>query len=84
MGHEPQSEGRKENAAQPASDANSKTTPQAYPPARKDDSIEPAGEGRSFDPAKNPAPRRGAGDTTASSLNEGRMGPGGDPAEGKR
>jgi hypothetical protein len=71
-----QSEGRKENAAQPKAPGASDVSPQAYPASRQDDSIERTG---------NPAPRQGAGDGSAPpSTNEGRIDPGGDPAEGKR
>ncbi|MGA0606201.1 hypothetical protein ACO2Q0_09390 [Phenylobacterium sp. VNQ135] len=78
-----QSEGRRENAAQPLDAADNKGGPERYPAVRQDDSVE--GEPRTFE-GGNPAPRQGAGDTTAvpPSANEGRLGPGADPVEGKR
>jgi hypothetical protein len=78
-------EGREKNAAQPLDAANDKGGPERYPPVAKDDSIQP-GERRSFDPrADAPTPRQGAGDGSApASTQEGRTGPEGDPAEGKR
>jgi hypothetical protein len=47
---------------------------------------EGSSEPRSFDPAADaPTPRQGAGDgSIPSSANEGRLGPGADPVEGKR
>ena len=76
-----QSEGRDQNGAQPLNASDNKGGPERYPSAGKDDSV----ESRSFDPAgKNPEPRQGAGDGAPASANEGRIGPGGDPAEGKR
>jgi hypothetical protein len=88
-----QSEGRNENAAQPKGLGTSQATPEAYPSASADDGVERGGrleqvtgERRSFDNANgNPAPRQGAGDGSApAATTEGRMGPQGDPAEGKR
>jgi hypothetical protein len=80
---EDQSQGRQDNAAQPVG-SDKHGGPERYPPTRRDDSIETEGERRSFDPsATAPTPRQGAGDGSVSS-NEGRVGPGGDPAEGKR
>jgi hypothetical protein len=65
-----------------------------YPPVRQDDSVDPSRsepaststEPRSFEgEAANPKPRQGAGDGGPDpSVNQGHMGPGGDPAEGKR
>jgi hypothetical protein len=53
---------------------------------REDNAVQPLespGESRSFDPSVSaPAPRQGGGD--ASEIDEGRLGPRGDPAEGKR
>jgi hypothetical protein len=72
-----QSGGREANAAQPLNAAENKGGPERYPPANRTDGV----ESRSFDPSADaPTPRQGAGDTTA----RGHMGPGGDPAEGKR
>jgi hypothetical protein len=51
--------------------------PEHYPPVRQDDAVEPEdpplAERRSFDPAQE----------TPTSPNEDRLGPRGDPAEGK-
>jgi hypothetical protein len=78
-----QSEGRHENAAQPLNESDNKGGAERYPSVRSDDSVE--GENRSFQGSGNPEPRQGAGDsTTPTSANEGRLGPGADPAEGKR
>ncbi|HVI31873.1 hypothetical protein [Phenylobacterium sp.] len=78
-------EGRKANAAQPLNAADDNAGAERYPPARRDDSVEASGETRSFDPSADaPTPRQGAGDTSPTSANEGRLGPGADPAEGKR
>ncbi len=72
--------GRKQNAAQPLNASENRAGPQRYPSVRQDDAVEP----RSFDPgAETPTPRQGAGDTSPKAANEGRMGPAGDPAEGK-
>jgi hypothetical protein len=78
-------EGREANAAQPLDAAPSSAGAERYPPAAKDDSVQP-GESRSFDPNVDaPTPRQGAGDGSApASTQEGRAGPEGDPAEGKR
>lgn len=78
--------GRKDNAAQPLDAAKNEAGPERYPSVRQDDAVERTGEARSFDPkALGPAPRQGAGDTSAPvSPNDGRLGPAGDPAEGKR
>jgi hypothetical protein len=74
-----QSEGRKDNAARPDHQAAGTVTPEVYPPAGKDDAVERTGrteavvgEKRAFEATKPPA------------TDEGRLGPGGDPAEGKR
>ncbi|WP_068878530.1 MULTISPECIES: hypothetical protein [unclassified Phenylobacterium] len=81
-----QSEGRKDNAAQPLNAAEPNAGAERYPPTSRDDGVEaPAGERRGFDTGANPQPRQGAGDGgPPPSVNEGRFGPGGDPAEGKR
>ena len=89
-----QSEGRKDNAAQHLNSAPDNAGAERYPPTKKDDAIDPVaagGEQRSFegveskDSLENPQPRQGAGDGGPDpSVNQGHMGPGGDPAEGKR
>jgi len=80
-----QTEGRDANAAQPLNAADKNAGAERYPAVSKDDSVEtPPDEDRSFD-SGNPKPRQGAGDgPTPPSANEGRLGPGGDPVEGKR
>jgi hypothetical protein len=89
MGGEPsndkiQTEGRKANAAQPLNDAPDHGGAERYPAVNKDDSIS-ADEPRSFEPPANPEPPQGAGDGgPPPSTNEGRLGPGADPVEGKR
>lgn len=79
-------EGRKANAAQPLNAADDNAGAERYPSARRDDSVEGPAETRSFDPrADAPAPPQGAGDTSPPpAANEGRLGPGAGPAEGKR
>ncbi|WP_374467773.1 hypothetical protein [Phenylobacterium sp.] len=88
-------EGREGNAAQPLNAAEDNAGAERYPSVRQDDSVErtgrteqvtgESGEPRSFDPAADAPTRQGAGDTTApTSANEGRLGPGADPVEGKR
>jgi hypothetical protein len=85
-----QTQGRKENAAQPPGAAEgvgeSAGGAERYPPEGKDDSIETPDEARSFGGEHaNPKPRQGAGEGGPDpSVNEGRLGPAGDPAEGKR
>ena len=95
-----QSEGRKENAAQHVDAAPDNEGAERYPPTKKDDAIDAGdagaagaagGERRSFegveskDSLDSPQPRQGAGDGGPDpSVNQGHMGPGGDPAEGKR
>jgi hypothetical protein len=80
-----QSDGRKANAAQPLNAADKNAGAERYPPTKKDDSVEASGERRSFEGGENPQPRQGAGDGgPAQSVNEGRLGPGADPVEGKR
>ena len=89
-----QTEGRKDNAAQPLDASKNEAGSERYPAVRQDDAIERTGrteqvtgEGRSFDPSQDAPsqPPQGAGDTSPPpAANEGRMGPGGDPAEGKR
>jgi len=77
--------GREANAATPLDkEQPTEAAPERYPSVRQDDSIETPGEGRSFDPSVSaPTPRQGAGDD-AQAAGEGRLGPEGDPAEGKR
>lgn len=81
-----QSKGRKDNAAQHVNAADPDTGAERYPPARRDDGVEaPITERRSIEGVENPQPRQGAGDTGPDpSVNQGRMGPQADPAEGKR
>ena len=77
-----QSAGREANAAQPLNAARDRGGPERYPKVDQTDAVQ--GEARSFDAAADaPTPRQGAGDGSAPS-NEGRLGPGGDPAEGRR
>jgi hypothetical protein len=78
-----QSDGRDANAAQPLNASDNKAGAERYPKVRQDDAV--AGETRAFKGKGNPEPPQGAGDTTVPpSANEGRIGPGADPAEGKR
>jgi hypothetical protein len=54
-----------------------------YPPVDKTDAVQ--AEPRSFDPAADaPSVREPPSDACPASMTDGRMGPGGDPAEGKR
>ena len=80
-----QTGGRKANAAQPLNASDNEEGPERYPSVRQDDSVETGESARSFEQGSdNPQPRKGAGDTSSpASTNEGRLGPGGDPAEGK-
>ena len=93
MADEPkvQTDGRKDNAAQPLDAADKKGGPERYPTVRQDDAVESldeqsAGERRSFDPTKDAPsrPPQGAGDTAPPTGGAGRLGAAGDPAEGKR
>jgi len=78
-------QGREANAAQPVDAAPDNRGAERYPPVRQDDAVEPPSERRSFDPAtRRPAPRQGTGDSSPAAAQEGYIGPGGDPAEGKR
>jgi hypothetical protein len=81
-----QTQGRKDNAAQHLNAAEENAGPERYPSVKKDDSVERPSESRSFEgEGANPEPRQGAGDGGPDpSVNQGRMGPGADPAEGKR
>ena len=86
-GHEPDNTaGREANAARPLDEEQpTEATPQRYPSVRADDSVENPGEPRSFDPrAGAPTPRQGGGDTSDAAVDQGRLGPEADPAEGKR
>lgn len=77
-----QTAGRKTNAAQPLNAAKPNDGPERYPSAGRDDSI---GDDRAFARPQNPEPPQGAGDGSAPpSTTDGRLGPGADPAEGKR
>ncbi|MFN3583697.1 hypothetical protein [Phenylobacterium sp.] len=77
-----QSEGRRENAAQPLSASDNARGAERYPAVRQDDAVE--AEPRAFGKVGNPEPRQGAGDATVPpSAKASRMGPGGDPSEGK-
>jgi hypothetical protein len=82
-----QTAGRKGNPARPQNVSDNKRGPERYPPVRQDDAVESAGTGerRSFDPSKDAPsqPPQGAGDTSPSTASD-RLGPRGDPAEGKR
>lgn len=80
-----QSAGRKGNAALPLNVEGDNAGAERYPPARKDDGVEPR-EARTFGAGgDNPKPRQGAGDGgPAPATNDGRLGPEGDPVEGKR
>jgi hypothetical protein len=80
-------DGRKDNAAKPLNSAEDNAGAERYPAVRQDDAVERTGrteevtgENRSFDPP----PRQGAGDGSPAAAQQGHMGPGGDPAEGKR
>ncbi|HET6971269.1 MAG TPA: hypothetical protein VFH92_09090 [Phenylobacterium sp.] len=81
-----QTQGRKDNAAQPLEASDDTKGAERYPPEGKDDAAGRAGEDRSFGGEHaNPEPRQGAGDGGPDpSVNQGHLGPGGDPAEGKR
>lgn len=88
MGHddksrEIQSDGRHANAAQPLNDAPDHGGPERYPSTNRDDSIAPDGGGDTA-ADRNPRPPQGAGDGGPASTNDGRLGPGADPVEGKR
>ena len=72
-----QSSGRKANAAQPLNAGKDHGGPERDPAVDQTDGVH--SETRTF----NPAPRQGAGDTSPVATNEGRLGPGADPAEGK-
>jgi|GEM_PF-1093355 hypothetical protein len=78
-----QTGGRQENAAQPLNAAKDHGGPERYPSVDQSDAVQ--GESRSFDPSADaPTPRQGAGDGSPGASDEGRLGPGGDPAEGRR
>ena len=73
MADEPKTptDGRKDNAARPPGAAGRKRGLERYPTVRQDDAVEPPG-------------RWGDETSPSPSPNERRLGPGGDPAEGKR
>lgn len=95
-----QSEGREENAAQPLNAAKDNAGAERYPSVDQHDAVERTGrdqavtgEHPSFQPGgetkirNETAPPEDAstdGDDVPASANEGRLGPGGDPVEGKR
>jgi hypothetical protein len=60
--------------------------PERYPSVDQTDAVEagPAGEPRSFDPSADAPSQRHAGDGVPASTSDGRLGPQGDPAEGRR
>ncbi len=86
-----QSGGREANAARPLNAAPDEGGPERYPAVDQSDAVErtsrpgaPADEPRSFDPSADaPTPREGPADGGAPA-GDGRLGPAGDPAEGKR
>jgi hypothetical protein len=87
------SESPKNPAAQHTEAGSENAGAERYPPVSKDDSItkpgqnkDPTGERRSFEGnVESAEPREGArGADPDPSVNQGHMGPGGDPAEGKR
>ena len=96
MADEPlQSEGRNDNAAQPLNASDNKSGAERYPSVDQHDAVERTGRDeattgeRSFEPKirNETAPPEDAstdGDDVPPSANEARLGPGGDPVEGKR
>lgn len=76
------SKGRKDNAAQHVNPAEDNAGAERYPPVSKDDGVESAAarERRTFEDSGK-ATGDGGPDP---SVNQGRMGPAGVPAEGKR
>lgn len=78
-----QAAGRDANAARPLNAGEDHGGPERYPPVDQTDAVQ--GEDRSFEPAADaPTPRQGAGDGSPTPVDAGRLGPQGDPAEGKR
>ena len=77
-----QSRGRKHNAAQPLNAADDNTGVERYPPVDRDDSVTRPDRTQSS-PSETRAFQNGRRDVDPS-VNQGRLGPGGDPAEGKR
>jgi hypothetical protein len=74
-------EGRRQDAAKP------QASPERYPAVNQCDAVESAmvaGEPRSFDPSADAPTPRYRSEALPASVNEGRLGPQGDPAEGKR
>lgn len=60
-----QSQGRKDNAAQPLNAAPDNAGAERYPAVNRDDSIDTAaarGKSKTFEGTGNPEPRQGAGD----------------------
>lgn len=85
------SQGRKDNAAQPLDAAPDNAGAERYPSTQKDDSVEaPAGTGaasgesRSFEGSVESADGETRSSEPDPSVNQGHMGPAADPAEGKR
>lgn len=76
-----QTGGRQSNAAQPLNAAPDRGGPERYP--EPNPGAQSPEEKRSFASRDAPAPRQGAGDSTAPD-EEGLLGPRGDPVEGKR
>lgn len=84
--------GREANAASSLSAADDNGGAERYPAVRQDDAVERTGrteqvtgEDRSFSGSVgNPQPPQGAGDTSPEATQAGRLGPEGDPAEGRR
>lgn len=81
-GGELQADGRKANAAQPLSAARDNEGAARYPDAEGDQAN---GEPRSFEPKvrNETAPPGRTDEKRPVSAKEGRLGPGGDPVEGK-
>jgi hypothetical protein len=80
-----QTGGRQANAAQPLNASENREGAERYPPVRQDDAVETGEATRTFGGGSgNPQPRQGAGDPSPRSNNEGNLGPGGDPVEGRR
>lgn len=86
-----QTGGRQENAAKPLNTAPDDAGAERYPSVDQDEAVERTGraaevtgEDRSFEPkVRNETAPEGAGGIPHST-NEGRLGPGADPVEGKR
>jgi len=74
-----QTGGRQANAAQPLNAADDHGGPERYPQVNRTDVVQ--GERRSFDPG---GAAHDLGDEAPDFAADRRLGPGGDPAEGKR